>query len=65
MTNRHRARLSAVLGIGLGIIGLVMGMSSPLESNWAAIPAGIAILVGIATLYRLRTQTETKDHEPL
>jgi membrane-bound ClpP family serine protease len=63
-TNEHRARLSAVLGIGLGIIDLVMTVASP-GSNWAAMLGGSALLVGIATLYRLRTQTETKEYEPL
>lgn len=63
MTNEQRARLSAVLAIGVGIIGLVMTVASQAVSNWAAIIAGIAILVGGHTLYRLRTQTETTEHE--
>jgi hypothetical protein len=63
MTNEHRARLSAGLAIGLGAISLGMVVSS--GANWAAIVAGSAILVGFSTLYRLRTQTTTKDHEPL
>jgi hypothetical protein len=60
MTNEHRAWLSAGLAIGLGAISLVMVV--PSGANWATIVAGSAILVGVATLYRLRTTT---DHEPL
>lgn len=63
MTNERRARLSAGLAIGFGAISLVMVV--PSGANWAAIVAGSAILVGPGTFYRLRTQTEAKDYEPL
>lgn len=62
MTNEQRARRSAFLGIGVGIIGLGVTVTTP-GLNWAAIVAGSAILVSIGTLYRLRTQTETTEHE--
>lgn len=65
MNTEQRARLSAFLGIGVGAIGLLMAVNSQSVSNWAASVAGSAILVSIVTLYRLRTQTETTDHEPL
>jgi hypothetical protein len=63
MTNERRARLSAGLAIGCGAISLLMVV--PSGANWAAIVAGGAILIGLGTLYRLRTQTEAKDYEPL
>jgi hypothetical protein len=65
MNTEQRARLSAFLGIGIGAIGLLMAVSSQSVSNWAAIVAGSAILGSIATLYRLWTQTEPTEHEPL
>lgn len=63
MTNERRAQVSAGLAIGFGAISLVMVLSS--GANWAAIVAGSAILVGVVTLYRLRTQTATTEHKPL
>jgi hypothetical protein len=54
MTNEYIAQLSAGLAIGFGTIGLVMDVSPLSAANWTTIVPGGAILVGIATLYKVR-----------
>lgn len=64
MKRERRARLSAYLGIGLGIIAIGTVVAAPAGSIWPAILGAIAILVSIGTLYRLRAQaTDHSDSE--
>ncbi len=51
----QRAWVSAFVAIGLGVIALILEVNDPSGPSWGAIVAGVAILVGIATLYRLQT----------
>jgi membrane protein implicated in regulation of membrane protease activity len=63
MKRERRARLSAYLGIGLGVIAIGTVVAAPAGSIWAAILGVIAILVSSATLYRLRVQAT--DHSEI